>query len=429
VKYLFVHQNFPGQYLHIVRHLAARKQHEVVFITEPNANQIEGVRKVPYRKPPGAAADTHIAARELDAGARRAEVVARTAANLKSLGFTPDIIIGHHGWGELLNLIDVWPGVPLLGYFEFYYHYEGIDVNFDPEFPAEQLDFPRIRAKNAINHLALTLGCHGQTPTEWQHSTYPAWAQPQINLLREGVHLDVCKPNPQVRRAPLKIGAMTIRPADKLVTYVSRDLEPYRGFHIMMRTLPHLLRARKDVKVVMVGGDGVSYGNPPQQGTWREVMMKEVGDRIDPDRIVFPGRLEYQTYVTLLQRSDAHVYLTYPFVASWSLREALAMGCAVIGSDTQPVREFITPGENGLLASFFDPQALARTIQRVLEETKLARSLRENARAYAERHLAMNEYLAKYDELIARLVSGAAMTRTAAAAIEALSRPQRRARR
>ena len=127
---------------------------------------------------------------------RRAEVVARTAANLKQLGFTPDIIIGHHGWGELLNLPDIWPGVPLLGYFEFYYHHDGIDVGFDPEFPPDPPDFPRIRAKNAINHIALNLGGHGQTPTEWQFSTYPNWARQQITLLREGVHLDVCKPEP-----------------------------------------------------------------------------------------------------------------------------------------------------------------------------------------------------------------------------------------
>ena len=196
----------------------------------------------------------------------------------------------------------------------------------------------------------------------------------------------------------------------------------------MMRTLPHLLRARKDVRVVMVGGDGVSYGNPPPEGTWRQVMMNEVGDRLDPDRVVFPGRLDYGTYLRVLQRSDAHVYLTYPFVASWSLREALAVGCAVIGSDTQPVQEFITHGENGLLVPFFDPPGLARTIQRVLEEARLARSLREKARQYAERHLAMADYLAAYEALIHRLVGGATVTRTAAAAIEALSRPRRRAR-
>lgn len=428
MKYLFVHQNFPGQFLHIVQHLTRSKQHEVVFITEPNNNNLEGVRKVPYRKPAGAAAEAHVAARELDGGVRRAEVVAQTAFNLKQLGFQPDIIIGHHGWGELLNLPDVWPGVPLLGYFEFYYHHDGIDVGFDPEFPANVLDFPRIRAKNAINHIALNLGGHGQTPTAWQMSTYPAWAQQQITLLPEGVHLDTCKPNAQARRLPLKIGDMTIKPADKLVTYVSRDLEPYRGFHTMMRTLPHLLRARKDLRVVMIGGDGVSYGNPPAEGNWRQVMMKEVGSRIDLTRVVFPGRVDYKTYLSVLQRSDAHVYFTYPFVASWSLREALAAGCVVIGSDTQPVREFVTHGENGLLVPFFEPASVARTILRVLEEPKLARSLREKARAYAERHLAMPDYLAAYEALIDRLVGGATVERTAAAAIAALSQKRRKVR-
>lgn len=243
------------------------------------------------------------------------------------------------------------------------------------------------------------------------------------------MNLDVCKPNPQAHRAVLKVGDMTIRPRDKLVTYVSRDLEPYRGFHLMMRALPHLLRARKDVKVVMIGGDGVSYGSAPKEGTWRQVMMKEVGNGIDPDRVVFPGRLDYQTYLRVLQRSDAHVYLTYPFVASWSLRESLAIGCALIGSDTQPVREFVTHGENGLLVPFFDPPGLARTIQRMLEETKLARALRERARVYAEKHLAMDDYLAAYEALISRLIGGATVTRTAAAAIEALSRAPKRARR
>ncbi|MBV9249635.1 MAG: glycosyl transferase, partial [Acetobacteraceae bacterium] len=297
MKYLFVHQNFPGQFLHLVRHLAKSGQHEIVFITEPNANVIGGVRKVPYRRPPGPTAKTHIAARELDAAVRRAEVVARMASNLMQLGFNPDIIIGHHGWGEMLNLPDVWPDAPMLGYMEFYYHAGSIDVGFDPEFPADPLDYPRIRAKNAINHIALNLGKHGQTPTEWQLSTYPDWARSRIELLHEGVDLEVCKPNPKIRRAPLRIGGMTIRPDEKLVTYVSRDLEPYRGFHVMMRTLPHLLRARQDLRVVMVGGDGVSYGTPPSEGTWRQVMMQEVGGEIDLARVAFPGKLDYEKYV------------------------------------------------------------------------------------------------------------------------------------
>ncbi len=414
MKYLFVHQNFPGQYLHLVRHLVASRQHDIVFITEPNANRIPGVRTVPYAKPKGAAAQAHIAARELDAAVRRAEIVAHTAATLKQLGFEPDIIIGHHGWGELLNIRDVWPDTPLLGYLEFYYCINGIDVGFDPEFPTETADHPRIRAKNAVNLLALNLGAHAQTPTRWQLSTYPDWARKFITLLPEGVNLDVCKPNPQVRRRNLTIGDTVIKPNEKLITYVARDLEPYRGFHVMMRALPHLLRARKDLRVVMVGGDGISYGMPPAEGTWRQKMLAELGDSIDPERVVFPGRIDYPTYIAMLQRSDAHVYLTYPFVASWSLREALSAGCVVIGSDTPTVSEFVAHGQNGLLVPFFDPKGLAETVLRALEDAPLARGLRENARRYAERHLAMADYLAAYEALIERVVGDGASQSSAA---------------
>ena len=404
MKFLFVHQNFPAQFLHIVRHLVATKRHEVVFISEPSVNEIAGVRKVPYAHPGQETKQTHIAARELDNGVRRAEAVYRTAFGLKHLGYTPDIIIGHHGWGELLNLRDLWPDTPMLGYLEFYYQHDRADVGFDPEFPTSPLDFPRIRAKNAINHIALNLGSAGQPPTQWQLSTYPAWARPNIDLIWEGVDLELCSPDPSVRRKPLKIGDMIIKPTDRLVTYVSRDLEPYRGFHIMMRTLPALMRARKDLKVVMIGGDGISYGTAPHRGgKWRDVMLAEVGKNIDPSRVVFPGRVPYTTYLSALRRSDAHVYLTYPFVASWSMREALAIGCAMIGSDTEPVSEFISHGETGLLTPFLDTKALGTSILGVLEDKALNRALRENARLYAEQRLAMGDYLRHYCDVIERL--------------------------
>src|ERR1700712_679551 len=309
MKFLLLHQNFPGQFLHLVRHLVKSKRHEVVFLTEPNPNVIHGVRKVPYRKPTPVSSETHWAVREFDAALRRADVVGQTASNLKQLGFIPDIIIGHHGWGEMLNLPDIWPGVPMLGYMEFFYHTDGIDVGFDPEFPIPVPDFPRVRAKNAVNHLALNLEGFGQTPTEWQLSTYPAWARARINLLPEGVNLKLCAPDPNARRAEFKIGETTIGIDEKLVTYVARDLEPYRGFHIFMRMLPHLLKAREDIRVVIVGGDGISYGAPPPTGNWRETMLADLGDRIDPTRVLFPGRVDYGTYLRLLQRSDAHVYL------------------------------------------------------------------------------------------------------------------------
>jgi len=404
LKFLFVHQNFPAQFVHIVRHLVAAKRHEIVFISEPNLNTIEGVRKVPYAHPALDIQQTHIAARELDNGVRRAEAVYRTAFGLKHLGYMPDIIIGHHGWGEMLNLRDLWPDSPMLGYMEFYYQHDRADVGFDPEFPHNPLDFPRIRAKNAINHIALNLGGTGQTPTRWQLSTYPAWAQQNIELIWEGVDLKLCSPDPGARKKTLKIGEMAIAPADKLVTFVSRDLEPYRGFHIMMRALPDLMRARGDLKVVMIGGDGISYGAAPHQGgNWREVMLAEVGKNIDPSRVIFPGKVAYGTYLSALRRSDAHVYLTYPFVASWSMREAMAIGCAVVGGDTEPVREFITHGGNGLLTPFLEPRTLARTILDLLEDKALTRTLRDNARAYAERRLAMADYLDQYCQVIGRL--------------------------
>jgi glycosyltransferase involved in cell wall biosynthesis len=405
VKYLFVHQNFPGQFLHIVRHLAAAKQHEIVFITEPNANVISGVRKVPYRGPRAPSSETHPALRELDVAMRRADAVAATATNIRQLGYEPDIIIGHHGWGELLNIGDVWPNAPLLGYMEFFYHTHGVDVGFDPEFPPDPADFARIRVKNAVNLLALNLDAHGQTPTEWQRATYPAWARSQISLLREGVNLKICQPLPKIRRERLVIGDATIEPRDKLVTYVARELEPYRGFHILMRALPHLLKARPDIRVVVVGGDGISYGSPPSaEGNWRQVMLRELGDAIDPTRVTFPGKVDYETHIRLLQRSDAHVYLTYPFVASWSLREALAVGCAVVASDTTPVREFITHRRNGILTPFLDHRALADRVLELLEDKTLSNRLRANARSYAESHLDMTVHLKAYTRLIGKLV-------------------------
>ncbi|MBV9654963.1 MAG: glycosyltransferase [Acetobacteraceae bacterium] len=404
MQFLFLHQNFPGQFLHLVRQLVAENRHDIVFLTEPNANVMAGVRKVPYVVE-GSSAGAHPVSREFDNAARRAEAVARTCAGLKQLGFTPNIVIGHHGWGEMLNIRDVWADVPMLGYFEFFYQLEGADVGFDPEFPVAAADHARIRAKNATNLLALQLGAAGQTPTDWQLSTYPAWARQSITVLREGVDLDACRPDPAARTQALEIGGAVIAPSDALVTYVSRDLEPYRGFHVMMRALPQILRENARARVVLVGGDGVSYGAAPASGTWRALFTRELGAAFDADRVLFPGRIPYTTYLRLLQRSDAHVYLTYPFVASWSLREALAMGCAVIASDTPPVRDFVAHERTGLLTSFFDPAALAGHVLRVLEDRGLASSFGRAARAYAETNLSMADYLAAYGGLIARMTA------------------------
>ncbi len=403
MRYLFVHQNFPGQYLHLLRHLAADKSNELVFISESNPNNIVGVRRVLYQAPKPDQEQVHPVVRDFDIAARRGEIVAGLAGNLKRLGFTPDIIMGHHGWGELLDIRDVYPDTPLLGYFEFYYATDGQDVFYDKEFPIGPDRFPRIRAMNVVNHLALALDQHGQTPTQWQLTRYPEWAQKRIRVIREGARLDVCKPNPEARQEEFAIGEFRVAPGEKLVTYVARNLEPYRGFHTMMRALPELMASRPDLKVVMVGGDDVSYGARLSEGTWREHLQKELTGKYDESRLLLPGQIPYDVYLRLLQRSDTHVYLTYPFVASWSLREALACGCAIVAADVDSVAEFITHGRNGLLVPGLDAGQIARTVLEVLEDEKLNRKLRKAARQYAERHLDMNDYLATMQATIAEI--------------------------
>ena len=406
MRFLFVHQNFPGQFLHLVRRLVRAQAHDIVFITEENGNAIPGVRKAIYRMPPNPRPDTYRDAQEFEAAMIRAQLAAQVAGSLKALGFQPDIVIGHHGWGELLNMQDVWPGVPLLGYCEFYYNIDGYDVNFDPEFPSPVETLPRIRAKNAINLLALGNPGHGQTPTLFQHGSYPAWAREAITVLPEGVNLDTCRPDPAARAAPFGLPGFEVRPDEKLVTYVARDLEPYRGFHVMMRALPSLLRQRPDAKVLLVGADGVSYGARLVDMSWREWLTRELGPHLDKSRVHFCGRLDYESYLRVLQRSDAHVYLTYPFVASWSLREALACGCAIVASDTAPVQEFVSDGKTGVLTPFHEPLTLARSVAYVLEDRGLSDRVREGARRYAEGHLRMDEHLRRYGRLIDRLTGG-----------------------
>ncbi len=428
MNFLFVHQNFPAQYLHLLKSLRADNRraegtHQLLFMTEPNRNNLEGVRKVTYARPPATSASVHLDAREFDLAARRAKAAYEGALQIRALGFKPDIIIGHHGWGEMLNLVDVFPGVPILGYFEFYYNvYEG-DVNYDPEFTMPETRFSAVRGKNAVNLLALALGQHGQVPTQWQYKTYPAWARPQLRIIEEGVDLDICKPDPAIRKTTLKIGKLTVGPRQKLITYVARNLEPYRGFHTFMRALPAILNARKDVVVSLVGGDQISYGAPPAQGTWREVMTKEMGDRVDWSRVHFMGQVPYDEHMALLKRSDAHVYLTYPFVASWSLREALAAGCVVVGGDTETVTEFVKHDETGIVVPTLDHDAIAAAVLDILADKKRAARLRAGARAFAEAHLGMDDYIARYRRNIAEIVGRPVVPEAAPAA--AVKKPRK----
>ncbi|MGB5081678.1 MAG: glycosyltransferase [Burkholderiales bacterium] len=379
MRILFVHQNFPGQYAHLLAHYASDPANEIVFLTRHVNAPFKGIRKIVYRLGREAGAGTHFYLRSTEGAVLHGQAVARVALRLKKEGFVPDVILGHNAWGETLYLKDVYPDAPLLAYFEYYYRAQGGDIGFDPEFP-ETLDVRlRVRTLNAVNLMGLEAADRGQTATEWQHSTYPERYRDMIAVAHEGIDTERVKPDRDAKLV-LPDGRELTR-GDEVITYVARNLEPYRGFHVFMRALPEILRRRPKARIVIVGGDEVSYGRKPGDGrSWRETMLAEVGAKLDLSRVHLTGRVPYGTFLNALQVSSAHVYLTYPFVLSWSMLDAMAAGCTVIASGTPPVKEVIRDDENGLLVDFFDAKAIVDRVNAALGEPKRYEALRVRAR-------------------------------------------------
>lgn len=402
MNWLFIHQNFPAQYVHAARHFAAAGD-QVVFITQQHERQLQGVRKIVYT-PTRPAQGIHPFVTDFSMAVENGLSVARVCEELKRSGFTPDLVAGHNGWGEILYVKDCWPSVPLLGYFEFFYHPQDSDLDFDPEFPPDPTDGMRIRTRNAVNLLGLETADWGQTPTEFQRNLYPERYRRSISVIHEGVDTALVRPEPSTRL--WLAGGLSLSRDDLLITYSARNLEPYRGFHIMMRTLPTLLERHPNARVLIVGGNEVSYGRRPTRAkTWREQLMAELGGQLDLSRVHFLGRMNYPQYLATLQISAAHIYLTYPFVLSWSLLEAMAAGCAIVASRTPPVEEVIRDGENGYLVDFFDRDALADRVSDLLEDRERHQSMRDAARQTAvERFDLARVCLPAYLALLRRLI-------------------------
>ncbi len=380
MKVLCVHQNFPGQYLHLARYLGTQTEHQVVFITQRQEVELPGVRKIVYKPRRTISPQVHHYLRESEAAVLNAQEVARIALDLRKAGFIPDVMLGHNGWGEIWYLKDIFPEAPLIGYFEFFYRMQGADVGFDPADPVTPDTAPRLRTKNLGNLLALDTADLGQCPTEWQKSVYPRRYQPILNVIHEGIDTTVVKPDPAARLA-IADSEAKFTAGEEIVTYVARNLEPYRGFPSLMRSLPKILTARPNARVIIVGGDEVSYGaRLPAGETFRQKMLTELAGSIDLSRVHFLGKISYAGFIKVLQVSRVHVYLTYPFVLSWSMLEAMAAGCLVVGSRTQPVEEVIHHGGNGLLVDFFSPEQIADRVIEALEDGKSFASLRQNAR-------------------------------------------------
>lgn len=388
---LFVHNNCPGQFRHMIRHFHQEGGHRLFGIgakTCPGMAELTLARYEVSGSPP---AGVHSFAGRFEGESRRAEGVGRALGALRQAhGINPAIIVVHPGWGENLPLREAFPRARITTYCEFYYRTSGSDVGFDPEFakPLGVLAKTRTVAKNASTLLALAQTDAGLSPTQWQKSQYPALFHDLISVVHEGIDTEVVVPTPA---EPVEIAGHLLTPADEIITYVGRNLEPYRGYHIVMRALPKIMRERPNAKVVIVGANGVSYGAAAPDGkSWKDIFLDEVRDQIDLSRLIYAETLPYGLFLRLFRLSRVHMYLTYPFVLSWSMLEAMASECLIIGSATPPVQEVIRHGENGLLVNFHSPEELAEALVKSLENPRAQVEMRRAARQTVVRRYDLN---------------------------------------
>lgn len=393
MKILFVHQNFPAQFLHLAPEMQKRG-HQVLALTDAANNRKISIPHVKYtfKAQPVDAGQTRLG-RNYTVMSDRAVIVARAAISLRDeKGYTPDVIFAHSGWGESLFLKEVWPNAKLIVYAEFYYRGDGADIGFDPEFSQKTFDQVMIaQGRAAYLTQSIVHADAALSPTHFQADTHPALLRSRITVIHDGVDTRILAPNPKATFA-LPNGK-TVAVGDEVLTFVNRNLEPYRGYHVFMRALPEVMRARPKAEVILIGGDEVSYGPPAPDGKkWKDIFLDEVKDKLDLSRVHFMGKIPYPDFVNLLHVSRAHAYLTYPFVLSWSSIEAMAAGCHIIASNTAPVREAMVHGETATMVDFFDIKGWSKAMIDALAHPDKFQPLREAARKHAVTRYDLRSY-------------------------------------
>jgi glycosyltransferase involved in cell wall biosynthesis len=399
---LFVHQNFPAQFGHIAPHLIKQRGWKITFVSETPSGNVSGIQKIQYKPTGGARASTHYCSRTFENGIAHAHGV--FAACKAHPELNPDLIVGHSGFGSTLFLPELFPRTPVVNYFEYYYHPHGSDMDFRPDFEPAQIDFLRARARNAMVLLDLVNCRAGYSPTHFQRGLFPAELRHKIAVVFDGIETDVFH-----RRAavPRRVGDRAIHPSTRIVTYVSRGFESIRGFDIFMRAAKRIYQQFPDAVFVVVGSDRICYGGDEkhiQHKTFRDHVLAQ--DAYDLSKFVFTGMVPVQTLVDILSLSDLHIYLTVPFVLSWSLLDALACGCTVLASHTAPVREVIRDGSNGMLVDFFDVDGLAEKAAAVLRDPHAYRGLGERGIALVHERYALDVTLPKLIHWFERSIAG-----------------------
>jgi glycosyltransferase involved in cell wall biosynthesis len=376
MRILFIHNNFPAQYRHIASALTRDPANKIGFITQSNKGEMPGVAKLVFEPARKAHATTHLYVKQFENAVLEGQAVVRVLESLRTKGFIPDLVCVHTGWGSGMFVKDIFPNTPVLLYCEWFTRLKDSDLDFDPADQPSIDDILRFRASNAAMLVDLEACDGGITPTHWQHSRFPEAYRPRIDVLHDGIDTDYFQPQPG---AKLQLPGLDLSHVQELVTFVARGMDTYRGFPQFIEALALLLKRRPQCHAVIVATDRVAYGsNPPEGKSWKDWMLARVD--LDMSRVHFTGSLPYKDYRQVLQASSVHVYLTKPFVLSWSLLEALSTGCQVLASKTAPVLEVIEDGVNGLLVDFFDTQAIAERIEEALDDRCRGDALRRRAR-------------------------------------------------
>jgi glycosyltransferase involved in cell wall biosynthesis/predicted 2-oxoglutarate/Fe(II)-dependent dioxygenase YbiX len=393
-RILLLHANFPAQFRHLAAALAKRSHYQVVFGTTCQDRKISGVRKVIYTPTPRDKTIGYSPIQPMEEAVLHGRAAALMAEKLKEEGFTPDVIYGHSGWGSAMFMKDVFPEAKVLGYFEWFHRAHGSDCDFDPDDPLTMEEKAIIRIKNAPILLDLYACDQGLTPTHWQQQQFPSEFHPKLKVLHDGIDTEFFQPNPGAKLVLPQIN-LYLNQVEELVTYVARGMEPYRGFPQFIEAMAIVQRQRPHCHAVVVGQDRVAYGaSRPDGKTYKQFMLETVP--LDCDRIHFTGLLSYPDYLRVLQASSVHVYLTYPFVLSWSMLEALSTGCLVVASHTPPVQEVIEDEVNGLLVDFFSPQKIADRILEALDDPGRMTPLRTQARQTIVERYNLDELLPQH---------------------------------
>jgi glycosyltransferase involved in cell wall biosynthesis len=399
-RILFLHPQGPGQFVHLAPHLAAR--HDVAFLSRAPMAPLPGVRASHYRPHRARGAGTHRYAAWTEAAVLAGQAALRACLRLKAENFVPDLCIAHPGWGDALFLRDAFPEARILAHCEYFWRGAGADVGFADDVATDLDAQCALRMRNAPLLVSLEAADRLSAPTRWQRDLHPDWLRPKIEVIHDGI--DTFRTRPDPGAAFTTPSGLRLTPADEVVTYVARGLEPQRGFPQLMRALPALLRRCPDAHVVICGADTPSYGRAPRAApSWRAKLLDEVGPL--PPRVHLVGQLPYADYLALLQVSALHLYLSVPFVLSWSVTEAMAAGCLVLGSDTDPVREFITDGANGFLVEMRDPAAVADRAATLLGQRSVLDGVRAAARETIVQRCALKDCLAAQDALIEAMLA------------------------